>query len=119
MVGTGPVFSRTLLVGVTSALLSGVVFLAWVDNGSATASAMEWTTLLMLLLVGPLELLRPWVKEEFILPERRYETCITPHSDLVMTARSRLTGYQPGVSWLFRYHSAVCWFVIRLKYLIS
>lgn len=80
-----PLFSKTLLVGVTSALFRGVAFLACVDSerrpamdaaGSAAALMVErrallgLTGLLTLLRVGPVELLALQFKEEFSLPAK-------------------------------------------------
>lgn len=100
VVGIEAVFSKTLLVGVASAFLSCVdfvaftcstscSFLAWVDNerrlavedaGSAVALTVERRTLLwftglvMLLGAGPVEPLILRFKEEFSLPERSHNT---------------------------------------------
>lgn len=99
VVGIEAVFSKTLLVGMTSALLSGVdfvaltrstscSFVAWVDKrrlavedaGSAVALTVErrallcFTGLVMLLGVGPVEPLMLRFKEEFSLPERSHNT---------------------------------------------
>lgn len=87
--GIEPLFSKTLLVGVPSALFSGVAFLACVDSerhlemdsveldsaGSAAALTVErrillgFTGLLTLLGAGPVELHTLRFKEEFSLPE--------------------------------------------------
>lgn len=80
-----PLFSKTLLLGVTSALFRGVAFLACVDierrpamdaAGSAAALTVERRPLLglmgllTLLRVGPVELLTLRFKEEFSLPAK-------------------------------------------------
>lgn len=103
---TKEVFSKILLVGVTSALLIGVVFFACVDierrpvvevTDSTVALTVErrallgFTGLLMLLRAGPVELLRLRFKEEFSLPERRHKSRIVAHSDCLVTARLKLT----------------------------
>lgn len=82
-----PLFSKTLLVGVNSALFRGVAFLACVDSerrpvtddaGSAAALIVERRALLgfmgrpSLPGAGPVELLTLRFIEEFSLPE---ETC--------------------------------------------
>lgn len=73
--GTEPLFSRALLVGVPSALFSGVAFLACVDSerhlgmdgaGSAAALMVERRALLG---AGPVELHTLRFNEEFSLPE--------------------------------------------------
>lgn len=101
LVGTEAVFSKTLLAGVASTFFSGVAlaaltrstscgFLAWVDSerrpaavdtGSPVALTVERRPLLlitgrlMLLVAGPIELLRLRFREEFSLPDRRQDTC--------------------------------------------
>lgn len=82
--GIEPLFPKTLLVGVPSALFRGVAFLACVDSerhlemddaGSAAALMVEWRVLLgftglqTLLGAGPVELHTLRFKEEFSLPE--------------------------------------------------
>lgn len=79
-----PLFSKTLLVGVTSALFRGVVFLACVDSerhlemdGADSAAALMverrallgFTGLLTLLGAGPVELHTLRFKEALSLPE--------------------------------------------------
>lgn len=92
MAGTEPLFSETLLVGVPSALFSGVAFLACVDSerhletegaGSAAALMVQRRALLTLLGAGPVELHTLRFKEEFSLPE---ETT----SELQFTTPSRI-----------------------------
>lgn len=84
MAGTEPLFSKTLLVGVSSALFRAAAFLACVDSerhletddaGSAAALMVErgarlgFAGLPTLPAVGPVELLTLRFKEEFTLPE--------------------------------------------------
>lgn len=84
-VAVEPLFSKTLLVGVTSSLFRGVALLACVDSerrpamdaaGSAAALTVERRALLglmgllTLLRVGPVELLTLLFKEEFSLPAK-------------------------------------------------
>lgn len=115
-----PVFSKILLVGVTSALLIGVDLFASVDierrpvvddTDSTVALTVErrallgFTGLLMLLGAGPVELLRLRFKEEFSLPERRHKSRIVAHSDCLVTARMKLTVFFSVRRWFFSYHS--------------